>query len=44
MSSWRQKGVTKWGRQGEGWRDGWIEEWVKERKGTGKTGIEGLSL
>lgn len=29
---------------GGGWRNGWIKEVVKERRGKGKTGIEGLSL
>lgn len=43
--------VTKWGRSGKGGggkgsrgMEGWIEEGGEERKGTGKTGVEGLSL
>lgn len=31
-------------RAGDGGMEGWVEEGVEERRGTGKTGVEGLSL
>ena len=38
--------VTGWGKPGEKGQgmEEWIVEGVEERRGTGKTGIEGLSL
>lgn len=47
MSSWCKGGGEVMGggeRARDGGMDGWMEEGVEERKGTGKTGVEGSSL